>query len=488
MNLTKSAKLICELRKSRRMTQKQVADILGIEPKTVSKWENGRGFPDVSCVAELAEIFGVSEKALLTGELNQNGEEVGNMRKTAFYVCPHCGSFVSGTGEFMVNCCGTVLRPLDAMTEDGEHIAEINETDGEFYIKFNHEMSKEHYIGFVSYVSYDRVMTVRLYPEQDSEVRMPKMYGGKFYFYCNRHGLFEQTAEIEKKEKKGKSSGANMTALMSAFARAYHFKHSENPVFADELSEKLLGKADYGRIEKFIADAKGDVAAYVNEYLAPTPLARAKFCDDVLKNEVRTGARQYVILGCGLDTFSLGDNAGKIEVFEIDTAEMIDDKLRRIKRAGLKSRAHCIAADLSRDDIETVLEENGFDFGKKTVFSCLGLLYYLTKEEISALFEKISGFAADGSTVVFDFADNHLFSSQVPRVADTVRMAQMSGNPMKSCFGYGELELLLQKHGFLIYEFLNNKDIGKYFANSDEISAFEHINFALAALQRKSTN
>ncbi len=107
---------------------------------------------------------------------------------------------------------------------------------------------------------------------------------------------------------------------------------------------------------------------------------------------------------------------------------------------------------------------------------------------LTNLFEKISGFAADGSTVVFDFADNHLFSSQVPRAADTVRMAQMSGNPMKSCFGYGELEFMLQKHGFLIYEFLNDKDIGKYFANSDEISAFEHIKFALAALQRKSTN
>lgn len=488
MNLTKSSKLICELRKKCGMTQKQVADILGIEPKTVSKWETGRGFPDVSYVAELADIFGVSEKTLLTGERNQNGEEVGNMRKTAFYVCPHCGSFVSGTGEFVPNCCGAVLRPLEPKTADGEHLAEITENEGEFYIKFNHEMSKEHYIGFAAYVSYDRIMTVRLYPEQDSEVHMPRMYGGKFYFYCNRHGLFEQTAETERKEKKEKNSGANMTALMSAFARAYHYKHSEKPIFADKFSEKLLGKADYDRIEKFIADAKGNVAAYVNEYLAPTPLARAKFCDDVLKNELRTGARQYVILGCGLDTFSLGDNAGKIEVFEIDTAEVINDKLRRIRRAGLKSGAHCIAADLSRDDLKTVLAENGFDFGKKTVFSCLGLLYYLSKEEISALFEKIADFAADGSTVVFDFADNHLFSSQVPRVAETVRLAEMSGNPMKSCFGYGELEMLLQKHGFLLYEFLNDKDIGKYFESSDEISAFEHINFALAALQRKSTD
>ncbi len=362
-----------------------------------------------------------------------------------------------------------------------QNLAEIKETEGEFYIKFNHEMIKEHYIGFVSYVSYDRVMTVRLYPEQDSEVHIPKMYGGKFYFYCSRHGLFEQAAENTEGRKNG---GANLTALMSAFARAYHFKHSENPIFADELSENLLGKADYERIEKFIADAKGDVASYVNEYLAPTPLARAKFCEDVLKNELRTGARQYVILGCGLDTFLLGQRGNGIEIFEIDTPEVIADKLRRMRRAGLNGGgAHYIAADLSRDDLKTVLSENGFDFSKKTVFSCLGLLYYLAKDEISALFEKISDFAAVGSTVVFDFADNHMFSSGVPRVAETVRMEQMSGNPMKSCFGYGELEILLQKHGFLIYNFLNDKDIGKYFENSGEISSFEHINFALAALQ-----
>ena len=84
MDLSKSGKLICELRKSKKMTQKQVADILGIEAKTVSKWETGRGFPDVSYVSELADIFGVSEKILLSGNLIQNTEEVGNMKKIKF--------------------------------------------------------------------------------------------------------------------------------------------------------------------------------------------------------------------------------------------------------------------------------------------------------------------------------------------------------------------------------------------------------------------
>ena len=81
MDLTKSGELICKLRKSRKMTQKQIADILGIEAKTVSKWETGRGFPDISYVTELADIFGVSEKILLSGNLTQNTEEVGNMKK-----------------------------------------------------------------------------------------------------------------------------------------------------------------------------------------------------------------------------------------------------------------------------------------------------------------------------------------------------------------------------------------------------------------------
>ena len=52
-------------------------------------------------------------------------------------------------------------------------------------------MTKEHYIGFVSYVRFDRVLTAALYPEQDCAVRIPKMYGGKIVFYCNKHGLFE---------------------------------------------------------------------------------------------------------------------------------------------------------------------------------------------------------------------------------------------------------------------------------------------------------
>ena len=191
MDLNKNGKLLCDLRKAKGLTQKQVADKLGIVPKTVSKWETGHGFPDVSTVSALADILGVSEKTILSGDLEQNLESANNMKRTKFYVCPHCGSFLQGTGNGQVVCCGKQLEALTAVSADDEHTINISEIEDDFYIEFNHEMTKEHYISFVSYVRFDRVLTIKLYPEQDSAVRFPKMYGGKLYYYCNTHGLFE---------------------------------------------------------------------------------------------------------------------------------------------------------------------------------------------------------------------------------------------------------------------------------------------------------
>lgn len=191
MDLIKNGRLLCDLRKSKGMTQKQIADKLNICAKTVSKWETGHGFPDVSTVAALADILGVSSDTILSGSLIQNKEEIGNMKKIKFYVCPHCGAIMQGTGEFNVTCCGKQLEALNAAQADKEHAVNVSETENDYYITFNHEMTKEHYISFISYVTFDRTLTLKLYPEQDSSARFPRMYGGKLYYYCNKHGLFE---------------------------------------------------------------------------------------------------------------------------------------------------------------------------------------------------------------------------------------------------------------------------------------------------------
>jgi len=113
------------------------------------------------------------------------------MKRTKFYICPECGSFMHGTGNCQLVCCGRQLDALKPRDVDDEHVINISEIEDDFYIEFNHDMTKAHYIGFVAYVRFDRVLTVRLFPEQEAAVRFTKMYGGKLYFYCNTHGLFE---------------------------------------------------------------------------------------------------------------------------------------------------------------------------------------------------------------------------------------------------------------------------------------------------------
>ena len=191
MDLSKTGKLISELRSEKGLTQRAVAENLGISPKAVSKWETGHGFPDVSLISKLSDLFGVDISKLLDGEMPKIKPEVGNVKRTKFYVCERCGNLLTGLGNADITCCGRKLSPLSINAPDVAHSLNIEKMEDEYYITFPHPMTKEHYISFVSYVRFDRVLMVHLYPEQGGELRIPQMRGGKMYYYCNNHGSFE---------------------------------------------------------------------------------------------------------------------------------------------------------------------------------------------------------------------------------------------------------------------------------------------------------
>lgn len=203
-----------------------------------------------------------------------------------------------------------------------------------------------------------------------------------------------------------------------------------------------------------------------------------------METALRTGTEQYVAIGGGYDGSALKYAERGICSFELDKTATIAEKKRRLARAAIEipHGLTLVSADLARESPAAALLRHGFDKQKKTLFSCLGLLYYMSKKEISRLFAELSRISSDGSAIVFDFGDSHLFSSETPRVREMLKMAEESGEPMKSCFGYQELEKMLEEHGFLIYEFLNCDDIQKrYFqSRADDLRAFESVNFALA--------
>lgn len=191
MDNQKVGNLIHRLRTEKQLTQKQLADEMNISDKTISKWECGLGCPDVSLLRELSEILGVDIERILAGDLEANERNGGNMRRLKFYVCPTCGNTMSATGEAQISCCGRKLMPLQAEKADEAHRVSVQEVENDYYITFSHEMEKSHYIGFAAVATYDRVLLVKLYPEQGGEIRIPRISRGKLFLYCTQHGLME---------------------------------------------------------------------------------------------------------------------------------------------------------------------------------------------------------------------------------------------------------------------------------------------------------
>ncbi len=68
MNQEKIGKFIAECRKERNLTQKELAEKLGVTDKAISKWENGRCMPDISLLKSLTSELGITINELLAGE------------------------------------------------------------------------------------------------------------------------------------------------------------------------------------------------------------------------------------------------------------------------------------------------------------------------------------------------------------------------------------------------------------------------------------
>ena len=182
--------VIRRLRENKRMTQEELAEKICVSSKAVSKWETGKGLPDISLLEPLAEALGISMIELFSGDAVQNRNRSANMTKTAYYVCPVCGNVICSAGEAVVSCCGIALPPLEAEEADGEHAIRAEIVEDEFYVTVRHPMTKDHYLSFLAAVSDQGIQFVKLYPEGEAEARFKISRVKYLYAYCNRHGLF----------------------------------------------------------------------------------------------------------------------------------------------------------------------------------------------------------------------------------------------------------------------------------------------------------
>ena len=190
MNQYITGAMIKRLREDRKLTQHQLAEKMMVSDKTISKWETGRGYPDISLIEPLSSALGVSVIELFSGQETSNTNRSFNMHRIKVHVCPVCGNVIISTGEAVVSCCGIVLPSLEAEPEDDEHCIHLERIEDEDYVSLSHEMSKKHYISFIMAVRDNGYEIRKLYPEGNAEASFKQNRIKYFFYYCNRHGLF----------------------------------------------------------------------------------------------------------------------------------------------------------------------------------------------------------------------------------------------------------------------------------------------------------
>lgn len=192
MDQIRTGALIRLLRERQKLTQLRLAEQIGVSDKAISKWERGRGAPDLSLLPRLAEALHVNTDALLQGDLGENDMTNGNLNKIKFHVCPACGNLLISTDAALVSCCGRRLKPLTPQFPNEAHDLRITLSDGECYVSSPHEMCRDHFLSFFAFHTGDALVVKKRYPEGDAEAHLPFFAHGTLLWFCSRDGLFSR--------------------------------------------------------------------------------------------------------------------------------------------------------------------------------------------------------------------------------------------------------------------------------------------------------
>lgn len=262
----------------------------------------------------------------------------------------------------------------------------------------------------------------------------------------------------------------NMTAKVSCFARAYHYKNNSVHVFDDGAAEDILGK-DYEEISKsmveglpfFFPDFKGTkeegLRQIVDKQLAPSVLGRSAFCERKLAEDVKNGCGQYLVLASGYDTFSIRNTEKSLTVYELDFPEILTDKRERMKRNNLDTTAVYVPCNLAEISWKNKLIKAGYEKGEKAFGSLLGISYYLQKEDFEKLLMNLSEIMTVDSAVCFDYPS----IEESSETRTNQMLAAGAGEQMKALYSKTEIVMLLQQCGFELVEHLGSDEMTKQY-------------------------
>jgi methyltransferase (TIGR00027 family) len=245
---------------------------------------------------------------------------------------------------------------------------------------------------------------------------------------------------------------ASRTALGVAALRAVHQLMDGAPKILDDPIAALLLDDDGRQILEANAARvhEPDIVA-----LRSRVVLRSRFAEERMAEAVRRGVRQCVILGAGFDTFAYRqpDWARRLRIYEVDHHATQTEKRRRLQNAGvlMPTNLEFVAIDFESVSLRDGLRASSLDLSEPTFFSCLGVLVYLTREAVDAIFALVGGFPV-GSEIVFTFSQQ---DAAVSSLADRV---QLLGEPWRTHFEPDAMMRHLHALGFLEISFLTTDE------------------------------
>lgn len=269
----------------------------------------------------------------------------------------------------------------------------------------------------------------------------------------------------------------SMTAEVSAFVRAYHTAEG-GKICNDPLAVKLLGEGRFGQIaaqmtagrEWFLPGDTGTqeeaLRRIVNQKLGPAVLARAAWWEQELRRELTMGLKQVLLLGAGLESLPCRQTAEmeRMSFYEVDTPVVLAEKEKRLREVGITTprNVYWVGVDLAEDWEKTLLEMTPFATEQRTLTALLGVVYYLPRAAMEALLKRLAAITSRGSSLLFDCPMRD-FGTGEDAAGQQRALAKSAGETMEQGYTLPELALMLERHGFLIYEDMGPREITERF-------------------------
>jgi methyltransferase (TIGR00027 family) len=254
------------------------------------------------------------------------------------------------------------------------------------------------------------------------------------------------------------------TALGAAMHRAVHQTLEGGSIFTDPYALQILDEEARANLPAFASDStQRSMRLFVS--------ARSRFSEEAMAGCITRGARQVVILGAGLDTFSLRNPHAGVTVYEVDYPATQAWKRERLAQAGVALPTSLIFApvDFERQSLAEGLAAAGFRNDEPAYFQWLGVMMYLTREAIISTLDFVAGIP--GSEIAFDYAEP--FENLPPAMrANVMAVAESTaarGEPWLSLFDPADMAALMQARRFADFEDVTRGELAtRYYGDLGE--------------------